>query len=415
MQMSRLWFALLFASLLSGLIVGGPVLRSQTVRTSDGRQVAAGAQIKSARPTNHAPVVPPAQTNAVTTAKPALKVFTWREVETDQYRTYLAKLREAGCPEDKIQQIIVADVNDLFAQRRQEFAVAHDHEWWRLEPDSTLVLVFEEKRQSLAEERNALLKKLLSQALPETEAQESPGPLVVPLTGPVLGRLPRKTYDTVQEICARSQERFQTLWLERQNEQQPPTQVDLAKLRDQTRSDLTPILSATELEEFLLRYSHNSVELRNELRGFELTGDEFRKIFHVVDPIKHQMQLEYGGKEMLSPKQQEQFERQKDLAVQRVLSLERYQAYLLHKDPLFRHTQLIALQIGAATNAIVALYQIRKQNESKRKQITGDTSLTPEQRGEALKIAQQEQQLALKKLLGDDIYQRYVQFGYHLN
>src|SRR5580765_6134617 len=51
------------------------------------------------------------KTNVVLRRQP----FTWSEIESPEYRTYIANLRRAGCPEKTIRDIIVADVNDLYA------------------------------------------------------------------------------------------------------------------------------------------------------------------------------------------------------------------------------------------------------------------------------------------------------------
>src|SRR5215831_1795406 len=43
--------------------------------------------------------------------------FSWSQVESDDYPTYIANLREIGCPEQTIRDIIIADVNVLYARR----------------------------------------------------------------------------------------------------------------------------------------------------------------------------------------------------------------------------------------------------------------------------------------------------------
>ena len=43
-----------------------------------------------------------------------------------------------------------------------------------------------------------------------------------------------------------------------------PDPIELAKLRQETRTDLQKILTAPQLEEFLLRYSQNANEMRSE-------------------------------------------------------------------------------------------------------------------------------------------------------
>src|SRR5687767_12623141 len=44
--------------------------------------------------------------------------FTWHEVESSDYETFIKNLRTIGCPEQTIRDIIVADVDLLFGHRR---------------------------------------------------------------------------------------------------------------------------------------------------------------------------------------------------------------------------------------------------------------------------------------------------------
>jgi hypothetical protein len=201
-------------------------------------------------------------------------------------------------------------------------------------------------------------------------------------------------------------ERHQTAFWSRVNEGQPLNSVEMAKLREQTRADLRQVLNPEQLEEFLLRYSHNAHQLRDQLRGVEPTPEEFRKIFRVMDPFEHQMQLEYGGLETLSEKQRERHERQRDEAIRDALSPQRYQAYLLTKDPLYRQAQMMAMQFNAPPKAIIPIYQMTKLNESKRQKIINDASLTPQQKSEALNAVQQEQQQSIHKIVTEANAQR---------
>jgi hypothetical protein len=103
------------------------------------------------------------------------------------------------------------------------------------------------------------------------------------------------------------------------------------------------------MEEFLLRYSHNSEQLRTELSGLNPTPDEFRKVFRAIDPLDHQLQMEFGGPESLSQQQRERHERQRDAAIKEAFGPKRYQEYLATKDPAYRQAQLTARQYGAPT------------------------------------------------------------------
>ena len=347
-----------------------------------------------------------ARTNTVKIPNATDKKFGWEQIESDEYLTYLASLRAVGCPENKVRTLVLGDINDLFAKKRLKAAVEHDPQWWRNEPDLMLVNVLQQTGRKLEDERRALIEKLLGTEAYETEKGEALLWSSVQLTGPVLGNLSSEKHNTVQEICSRSIDRHQGAFWARVNEGQPLNQVEMAKLRDQTRTDLRKVLNQDEIEEFLLRYSHNAHQLRSELRGFEPTPDEFRKIFRGIDPIEHPLQLEYGGLEALSQQQRERTERQRDAAIKEALAPERYQQYLVTKDPLYRQAQMTAVQYGAPAKVIMPIYQMARNSESKRQKITNDASLTPEQKAQAINAVNLEQQQSVQRLVVDAANQR---------
>jgi hypothetical protein len=55
----------------------------------------------------------PAGTNTV------VRQFNWESVESPDYREYIANLRSIGCPEETIRDIIRADVNKLYAEKKR--------------------------------------------------------------------------------------------------------------------------------------------------------------------------------------------------------------------------------------------------------------------------------------------------------
>jgi len=87
--------------------------------------------------------------------------FSWHEVESPDYPTYIANLREIGCPEQTIRDIIIADVNALFSRRRATEVITSEQQWWRAEPDPAVVQAANERASSLEEERRNLLTGLL--------------------------------------------------------------------------------------------------------------------------------------------------------------------------------------------------------------------------------------------------------------
>lgn len=373
-----------------------PVATNKMAKATNAPSKPMVASVPVPAATNVQPVTPVA-----VAPTPSPKTFGWQDVETPEYLKYIGNLRLVGCPDEKIRTIILSDINQLIDQKRLKEAVAHDSPWWKVEPNQYLMVnVMQEKGRVLEEERRALIERLLGTGAADDEKSET---LLwnVQLTGPVLGALPAKTHNAVQEICQRSVERHQAYQWSRFNEGQPINQVELAKLREQTRSDLRQVLTPAEVEEFTLRYSHNSHQLRMELAGMDPTPEEFRKVFRAIDATDHQMQLEYGSVEAMSAKQRERYERQRDAAIKELLPEARFQAYLMTKDPLYRQAQMTAMQYGAPSKAVMPIYQMTKANESRRQQILTNITLSAQQKNEELNRVNMDQLRTLQQIVNE--------------
>src|SRR5689334_8267831 len=60
--------------------------------------------------------------------------FSWDELESPDYKAYIKNLREIGCSESTIRDIIVADINQVYAKKKQDQSLTADQQWWRKDP-----------------------------------------------------------------------------------------------------------------------------------------------------------------------------------------------------------------------------------------------------------------------------------------
>ncbi len=137
------------------------------------------------------PPPPPARTNIILRRQ----LFYWRDIESPNYTNYIANLRDIGCPEQTIRDIIIADVNAVYARKRATELVTGEQQWWRSEPDLNVLRAAAQKAQELEEERRALLTSLLGNSWETGDLVSLPRPSrpSVTLDGPVLGNLPDET------------------------------------------------------------------------------------------------------------------------------------------------------------------------------------------------------------------------------
>src|SRR5512133_2778108 len=250
--------------------------------------------------------------------------FSWQEVESPDYPTYIANLRYIDCPEQTIRDIIIADVNSLFARRRANEILTPEQQWWRSEPDTNVLQAAAEKIKLLDDERRTLLTQLLGPNWESGDLNNLPRPSRpgIVLDGPLLGALSAETRQAIQSISARSEERLEAYMATQQADGKTPDPAELARLQQQTRDELARILPPPQLEEYLLRYSSEANSLREELgqlKYFSATQDEFRGLFRATDRIDAQLQLLAGKTDPDSIQARRNLEAQRENALRLAL------------------------------------------------------------------------------------------------
>ena len=327
------------------------------------------------------------------------RAFTWQEVESPDYAIYVDNLRALGMPEKTIHDIIVADVDQLFARRRREDAMKQDVEWWRSTPSLEVQSNTVVRAQFLETERAALLTKLLGSDWDKGRVESETPPL--PLTGTVLGTLPEDLKHSVRNIAAQSQDRFRMYLAQIEAAGGQATEGELAKIREETRQQLATVLNPLQLEEYLLRYSENASRLRAEMTGMNTTPEEFRALFRAVDAIDREIQLRYSGDDPSSRRIRQNLEQQRLAAIRNTLGPERFETYQTVRDPGYREALAVAQRAGEGEHAALALYEINRATVDEINRIRNDPSLTDAQKQQQLQETQLEQQRARSLVLGE--------------
>ena len=349
-------------------------------------------------PTLLAPAAPVELLAAKTNTVVRRQFFSWQELESDDYRAYIRNLESIGCPEATIRDIIVAEINGLFEQRRATEVVTGEQQWWRSVPDPAVINAAAARIQQLAEERRAMLFDLLGPNWENTNGLPS-GFTAPLLDGPILGKLSAETKEAIRNYEARMNAAVVAAG----------RSADLAsgaRLGLQGRAELARILDPAQLEEYLLRYSSIAHAMRNELEGMNVTPDEFRAIFRARDAAQQQYLGAVAAGDTLRSEPAELAAQSED-AVRQALGPERFQVYGYTRDPAFRALQAMTEQLGAPPEAVVPAYQINQAAEAERERLRSDLTLTTEQREAALETMLTRQRESLQRLLGERLYEQY--------
>jgi hypothetical protein len=275
---------------------GAPSGEPASLRTSEPAAPAAhlpgrvGVRSKSAEPPPHAH-------------------FDWRQVESEDYQQYLANLQAIGCPAKTIRDIVVADVNDLFASKSTALTRTNQYQYWRKEPVSRSPEQTKQLQELYAQKR-ALLKALGVDAPDFTD---------------LLGEAFRSNMEEQELQLAFLPETKRQQVKERlfqQAQQEVAGGDDRAQyeaIEQQAQGRIQELLTPEEFKEYELRCSTDAAQLRGVLDAVGLTEQEFRGIFD-----------SWRGLKGLSPGTAEYRAAQEssETTIQQLLGPDRFQSYL---------------------------------------------------------------------------------------
>jgi len=327
------------------------------------------------------------------------QLFNWGDIESKDYPTYIQNLRRIGCPERTIRDIIVADVNALFAQRIGTEIVLPEQEWWKADPDVDVFQSAVDQIRALDAEKEALLTQLLGPGW----NPPSPDPRGAPirLDGPLLSQLPPETKGELYQIEANLRRSIDSYLRRMLAEQREPDPVELARLRQQSRDELSKRLSPEAFEEYLLRYSSGSETLRQQLRGFGADAEEFRSIFRARDPYDQQLSL-LSGNDEATLKRRADIQKIQDEALRQTLGPERYPLYQMTQNPLFREAQEQAESSGAPPEKVLPIFEVNRATAEELQRLRGDATLSAEERLAAIEQVEMQQRAAIRRLVASE-------------
>jgi len=355
--------------------------------------------------THLSPTTLAAPTLTRTNILPRRQFFHWSEIESDDYPTYVANLRAIGCPEQTIRDIIIADVNALFARRRATEVETSQQQWWRAVPDPEVEERARTKLEVLEAERRELLTRLLGPQWETGDQISLPRPSRpgVSLDGPILGLLPSEAKQQVQEIYTHYQDQVAAYRQRMAAENRPVDPAELVRLQRQMEQELARVLAPAQLEEFLLRYSETAQGLRQELaelRWLELTPDQFRAMFHARRRYEQALADLAGADRPAVAMQRQQLELQYEQALRLALGETQFREYQRLQDPEYREALAEARQAG---NPEVAetLYAIRRALAEEQQRVETNPALTTLQRAIENKRLELEALKARAEALGE--------------
>jgi len=336
----------------------------------------------------------------------------WPQVESTDYAQYIANLRAIGCPEETIRDLIIADVNKLYAEKLRALnpSLKTTNEWWRYPAtDPAAQREYYSQSRALNREKRDLVKALLGVDL-DKEMQRQQG-YVYGQAEPALDFLSADKRDKLQALLQKHQEQHRALY-----DQQPAYggdwqqwQEQSRRLREQQQAEIAALLTPAELESYQARTSPTAQSLKVKLRAFEATEEEFLALFRLQKSFDDQYLYAPGMATNWPARQSAQ--KQLEAEVRKTLGEQRYAEYQRAQDPSWSSLVEVLRRHQLPATAADSIYELKKTAEEQKRQLMANRDLDAAERRAALAALKENAEQYALNLLGPAAFKEYQQMG----
>jgi len=391
------------AVLAAGFVYLGQYSSQQVARERASAEAEVAAWRARATAADSLPPMPPAATSVTNS-------FNWSQLESTDYRVYIANLRAIGCPQTTIQDIILTDVMRLYAQRRgQYYQNGRDFKFWETNEKrklkQTQLAEREKQLAAIDKELPAVLRELLGinyerelnkYFVDSEEDNRRLGFLTEDKRAQVLAL--RDQYEGARE---------RVLYQEQAGAPSPGAFEKLRDLQREEDAALLRVLTPREKEEYDLTMSPTADRLREQLVGFNPSEQEFRDLFRRQQAIDLAYQFENTNDDAVraakaAAEQKMLADFKGDLTPDRITQLDRSQ------NPEYQKLCVLAEQFDWPAEAAQTLVDMRQAAEEEKRLVLSNKDIPPERVEVVLKAIQAETEKTARATLGDDAFAQYA-------
>jgi len=340
------------------------------------------------------------------TAIANLASLRWSQLESSDYHQYMANLRGVGCPEETIRDLIIAEVDKMFAPRFAALAgESQTFQHWRRRSKASETLVTQ--LRALQDERKALLRELLG---------IDDGPYAKWANADVARLQEEGKYAF---LSAEKQAQVRAI-MEKYQKQIDSGQNgrdgfsisggdEAKRLREQRQQELAQVLSPEELKEMSLRDSNAADSVRSRFGNLDITEDEYRKLYDLRKGYEDKVGAVADNSDQEKMRQRSEARRELDEAYRNVFGEERWNDLQKQQDPTWRGLTQVAQQNNLSQSVIDQAYQYQRQTGEQVMRTIEDRSLSREQREALVQQLTGEYDRHLQGILGDQAFQQFKQ------
>ncbi len=344
----------------------------------------------------------------------------WREFQVEDLKEFIRRLRAAGCPEDTIEDLVIAEVNRRYAPKLRalwpEDFLQNDY-WkpYQATYDAAKVKKNRERarqQQALQKEKTALLVELFGVDVEKQRRKEEGLDYEGWNPNGNLAFLPESKRDAVQQYLDDFQDKEQEFYARTRGNWDADARAEQKKLEQEKLAGLARFLTPEELREYELRNSQMASQISSDLRGVSLTREQYEALFDIRK--KYGDSIYNWSDAANDPDTIKQIEQNKknlqaDLAV--ALGADKEQEMERAQDYNYQQLAGLARRNDLPPDTAPKIYDFKQAAEKAVQVVRSNTSLAPDQQQAALAQIRAETEQSVKTLLGDKLYKRYLNGG----
>jgi len=344
--------------------------------------------------------------------------FNWGQLESEDYRTYIARLRSIGCPEQTIHDILIADLDKLYSPKISSASGHRQNlQYWQSEEEELAndsdPREVARKMQEIDREKAAVIQELIGVDLVRERLRQKG---IADYYERRLAFLPEEKQTEMRRILEKFDQQERAIRDKEVEDGEALTPQDktlLQSLRAQRQTEITGILSPDERKQYELWMSPSANAVRHSLYGMAASEQDFQKIYSV----RKQFDERWGQQDLtaMDPQTRQQFEASKnqmDAEVKTQLGEEKYREYKRGDDDDYHRLCATMTRLKLPRQKANEVYEMKEALIEARQQGLANQALTPEQRDNLLRTLSDETERAARQVFGEKGFNSYLHSGY---
>lgn len=333
--------------------------------------------------------------------------FHWREIESDDYRQYVANLRRVNCPPHVLRDVVLADLDQLYARTHDRSVVRYEP-WTGADRRREVTETQRRRERQRTLEHRALVRELLGADWSHNAVKTWHEEAILQV---LAGFLTDEKAMLMAAVVERTERDVRNVREDADGILLDSDRARLSALHDGFTGELSALLTATEVEELLLRIQGLAVLMNGNVHidAIQSTAAELRAIAaasrHLMDPLLEEL-FDLGRR--TPPGEEARRKEAFETEVRRILGESRFANYQRAQEEGFRQAAAFARNHDLPLSAAIETYDTRKRAEEERRQVLADDELDVGQKQAALELIRQLAEHSAQTTLGGPAAEEYL-------